>query len=323
MSMSSETVQGAPAREWQASQSATREWLAPYGLRLGINPLGWTNDVITEFGDDTPVETFIAEAAACGYEGVEMGRKFPTEPAAVGRRLAEGNVDLVSGWYSGRLGEISVAEELDNVAHHARVLADNGARVMVYGETGLMPGDDPLNEPLSATPVVPDADWAAYGERLTAFGEALERDYGLQLAYHAHLMMVAESEAEIDRLMAETGDAVGLLFDTGHIVAGGGDLARVLATHGHRINHIHLKDIRRDVFAGIRERDASFNTGVRSGMFTVPGDGYIDYAPVIDFARSEAYNGWLVVEAEQDPSQAPSLEYAEKAMRTVRSFFGR
>ncbi|WP_424821608.1 myo-inosose-2 dehydratase [Salinisphaera sp.] len=297
--------------------------MAPYGLRLGINPLGWTNDVITEFGDDTPVETFIAEAAACGYEGVEMGRKFPTEPAAVGRRLAEGNVDLVSGWYSGRLGEISVAEELDNVAHHARVLADNGARVMVYGETGLMPGDDPLNEPLSATPVVPDADWAAYGERLTAFGEALERDYGLQLAYHAHLMMVAESEAEIDRLMAETGDAVGLLFDTGHIVAGGGDLARVLATHGHRINHIHLKDIRRDVFAGIRERDASFNTGVRSGMFTVPGDGYIDYAPVIDFARSEAYNGWLVVEAEQDPSQAPSLEYAEKAMRTVRSFFGR
>ncbi|WP_423823545.1 myo-inosose-2 dehydratase [Salinisphaera sp. SPP-AMP-43] len=321
MSTTTSNVQAPPAREWQASQRATREWVSPYGLRLGINPLGWTNDVITEFGDETPVETFIAEAAVAGYEGVEMGRKFPTEPDAVGRLLADGNMDLVSGWYSGRLGEIGVAEELAHVDSHAQVLAENGARVMVYGETGLMPGDDPLNEPLSAAPTVADGEWAAYGQRLTEFAEALERHYGIQLAYHAHLMMVAESEAEIDRLMAETGDAVGLLFDTGHIVAGGGNLARVLAKHGHRVNHIHLKDIRRDVFAGVRERDASFNTGVRAGMFTVPGDGYIDYAPVIDFAKSEAYNGWLVVEAEQDPAQAPSAEYADKAIRTVRSLF--
>lgn len=324
MSTTVSDVRGVPSptRDWQASQMATRELLAPHGLRLGINPLGWTNDVITEFGDDTPAEIFIAEAAAAGYEGVEMGRKFPADREAVAGLLAAGNVDLVSGWYSGRLAEIGVEQELANVANHAALLAHNGAQVMVYGETGLMPGDDPLNEPLSATPVVADADWATYGERLTAFGEALERDYGIQLAYHAHLMMVTESEVEIDRLMAETGEAVGLLFDTGHIVAGGGDMARVLANHGHRVNHIHFKDIRRDVFAGIREHDESFNTGVRSGMFTVPGDGTIDYAPVIDFATSDAYRGWLVVEAEQDPTQAPSDEYAEKAMRTVRSFLG-
>ncbi|HET7313860.1 myo-inosose-2 dehydratase [Salinisphaera sp.] len=322
MSMSDKTMPDTSARDWQASQFATRDLLAPHGLRLGINPLGWTNDVIAEFGDDTPAETFIAEAAAAGYEGVEMGRKFPPDREAVAGLLAEGNVDLVSGWYSGRLAEIGADEELANVANHAALLAHNGARVMVYGETGLMPGDDPLDEPLSATPIVADTDWAAYGRRLTEFAEALRRDYGIRLAYHAHLMMVAESETEIDRLMAETGEAVGLLFDTGHIVAGGGDPARVLARHGHRVNHIHLKDIRREVFAGIRERDASFNTGVRAGMFTVPGDGYIDYAPVIDFAKSEAYTGWLVVEAEQNPVRAPSVEYAEKAMRTVRSFFG-
>ncbi|NNC22632.1 myo-inosose-2 dehydratase [Salinisphaera sp. USBA-960] len=298
-----------------------RELLAPHGLRLGINPLGWTNDVITEFGDDTSAETFIGEAAAVGYEGVEMGRKFPTDRQALARMLAAGNVDLVSGWYSGQLAEISVAEELANVANHAALLAHNGARVMVYGETGLMPGDAPLDKPLSATPVVADTEWAAYGQRLTEFGEALQRDYCIQLAYHAHLMMVAESEAEIDRLMAATGEAVGLLLDTGHIVAGGGDMARVLANHGHRINHIHLKDIRPEIFAGIRKRDASFNTGVRSGMFTVPGDGAIDYAPVIDFATSDAYTGWLVVEAEQDPTQACPREYADKAIRHVRSLF--
>lgn len=308
-------------RRWQKNQVATRELLAPHGLRLSINPLGWTNDVIAEFGDDTPAETFIAEAAACGYEGVEMGRKFPTDRDAVSGLLTEGNIDLVSGWYSERLAEIGVQEERANVANHAALLAHNGARVMVYGETRLMPGDDPLNEPLSATPAVSDADWATYGQRLTEFAEALQRDYGIGLAYHAHLMMVAESEAEIDRLMAETGGPVGLLFDTGHIVAGGGDLARVLNNHGNRINHIHLKDIRSDVFAAIREADASFNTGVRSGMFTVPGDGCIDYAPVIDLATSDADAGWLVVEAEQNPTHAPPYEYADKAMRCVCLFF--
>ncbi|MDA3921302.1 MAG: hypothetical protein PF501_11595 [Salinisphaera sp.] len=143
MSMPHESVPETPVRRWQKNQVATRKLLAPYRLCLGINPLGWTNGVITEFGDDTPVETFIAEAAACGYEGVEMGGKFPTEPAAVGRLIAEGNADLVSGWYSGRLGELSVAEELDNVANHGRLPAENGARVLFYGETGLMPGDDP------------------------------------------------------------------------------------------------------------------------------------------------------------------------------------
>src|SRR5699024_9968048 len=148
-----------PARNWQASQQATRDLLAPHGLRLGINPLGWSNDVIVEFGDDTPVETFIAEAAACGYEGVEMGRKFPSQPQAVASLLAAGGVDLVSGWYSGELADIGVAEELERVAAHAALLAHNGARVMVYGETGAMPGTAPLDEPLSKTPVMAAGEW--------------------------------------------------------------------------------------------------------------------------------------------------------------------
>lgn len=316
------TQQDVPARDWQASQRATRRLLQHYGLRLGVNPLGWTNDVINEFGDDVSAQTFVTDAAACGYEGVEMGRKFPVDTEAVARLLEQVQVDLVSGWYSGRLVEISVEQELANVADHATVLARNGAQVMVYGETGRMPGDNPLDAPLSATPVLDDVEWSAYGERLTAFAEALQCDYGIQLAYHAHLMMVAESEVEIDRLMAATGDAVGLLFDTGHIVAGGGDLARILTSHGQRINHIHLKDVRQQIFAGVRARDASFNAGVRAGMFTVPGDGCIDYAPVIEFAKSDAYSGWLVVEAEQDPRQAPAREYATQAMNHVRTLFG-
>ncbi len=186
-----------------------------------------------------------------------------------------------------------------------------------------MPGDDPLNAPLSQTPVVSQAGWQAYGERMTRFAETLKARHGIALAYHAHLMMVVESEEEIDSLMANTGDAVGLLFDAGHVVAGGGDLERLLARHGKRINHLHFKDIRRDVMAKVRQDDISFNQGVRDGMFTVPGDGYLDFSPLIDFATNSDYQGWLIVEAEQDPSKAPPKEMATLAYRHLHQLLAR
>lgn len=295
--------------------------LTPHQLKLGINPLSWTNDVITEFGDDTPVEIFLREAAECGYQGVEMGRKFPREAAVLKPLLADYNLSLASGWYSGFLAERDVETDLEDVAAHADLLASCGAKVMVYGECGLMPGEDPLNEPLSKTPVVSQANWQAYGERMTRFSETLKARHGISLAYHAHLMMVVESEAEIDALMANTGDAVGLLFDAGHVVAGGGDLKSLLARHGKRINHLHFKDIRRDVMANVRQNDISFNQGVRNGMFTVPGDGYLDFSPLIDFATNTDYQGWLIVEAEQDPSKAPAKEMAGIAYRHMTNLF--
>lgn len=293
------------------------EPLTPHESRLGINPLGWTNDVIEAFGDRTPVETFLREAAECGYQGVEMGRKFPRQAAVLEPLLAEYDLALASGWYSGFVAERDVEAELDAVANHAELLAACGARVMVYGECGHMPGAAPLDEPLSRTPVLGEADWQGYGERLTRFAEGLRRRHGLELAYHAHLMMLVESEREVDALMAHTGEAVGLLFDSGHIVAGGTDPDALLRRHGARINHLHLKDIRRDVMARVRQHDSSFNRGVRDGMFTVPGDGYLDFTPLLDFATSGDYRGWLIVEAEQDPTQAPPREMADLAYRHI------
>ncbi len=295
--------------------NTTVDLLATHELRLGINPLSWTNDVIEEFGDDTPVETFLREAAECGYQGVEMGRKFPREAAVLRPLLAEYDLALASGWYSGFLAERDVEAELTAVAEYADLLAACGASVMVFGECGLMPGHAPLDEPLSRTPIVAPGDWPAYGERLTRFAEQLKTRHGIELTYHPHLMMVVESEAEIDALMAHSGEAVGLLFDAGHVVAGGGDLAGLLARHGRRINHLHLKDIRRDVMDRVRREDVSFNQGVREGMFTVPGDGYLDFTPLLDFAIESDYQGWLIVEAEQDPTKAHPREMANMAYR--------
>ncbi|MFG6667624.1 myo-inosose-2 dehydratase [Halomonas sp. HNIBRBA4712] len=295
--------------------------LAPHQLRVGINPLSWTNDVIEEFGNDTPVETFLREAAECGYQGVEMGRKFPRTASVLKPLLDDYGLALASGWYSGFLAERDVETELEEVAAHADLLASCGAKVMVYGECGLMPGSDPLNEPLSKTPAIERAGWQAYGERMTRFGEALKARFGLSLAYHAHLMMVVESGEEIDALMANSGEAVGLLFDAGHVVAGGGDLKTLLARHGSRINHLHFKDIRRDVMAKVRRDDISFNQGVRDGMFTVPGDGYLDFSPLVEFATESDYQGWLIVEAEQDPAKAPPKEMATIAHRHMTQLF--
>lgn len=303
--------------------TSVSEGPADHDLRLGINPLSWTNDVIEEFGDDTPLETFLREAAECGYRGVEMGRKFPREAAVLRPLLAEYDLALASGWYSGLLAERDVEAELAAVADHAELLAACGAGVMVYGECGLMPGEAPLDAPLSRTPAIARGDWAAYGERLTRFAEALEARHGIALAYHAHLMMVVESEAEIDALMANTGEAVGLLFDAGHVVAGGGDMAGLLARHGRRINHLHLKDIRGGIMARVRREDISFNQGVRDGMFTVPGDGDLDFAPLLDFATSGDYRGWLIVEAEQDPAKAPPKAMAAKAYRHITDLVSR
>jgi len=296
-------------------QPTLADLLTPHQLMLGINPLSWTNDVITEFGDHTPVETFLREAAECGYQGVEMGRQFPRNAAVLKPLLADFNLLLASGWYSGFLAERDVDTELEEVASHADLLAACGASVMVYGECGLMPGSAPLDASLSQSPAIAQADWQRYGERMTRFAETLKARHGIALAYHAHLMMVVETEAEIDALMAHTGEAVGLLFDAGHVVAGGGDLRGLLSRHGKRINHLHFKDIRRDVMANVRQNDLSFNQGVRNGMFTVPGDGYLDFSPLIDFAMSADYQGWMIVEAEQDPSKAPPKQMAQVAYR--------
>jgi len=160
----------------------------------------------------------------------------------------------------------------------------------------------------------------AYASRLTDFGERLAGEWGLTLAYHHHLMMVAETFDEISGIFDRTEPVVRLLLDTGHAQAAGFDYARLIDRYGDRIAHIHLKDVRADIMAEVRRRDLSFNDGVRAGMFTVPGDGSVDFGPVGRFVRETAYKGWLIVEAEQDPSKAPPEPSVKRAMAAVQAF---
>lgn len=286
-------------------------------LCLGVSPLSWVNEVLEDLGQGTTTDTCLTEAAAAGYEGVELSRLFPRDAASLSALLTHHGLQLISGWHSGFLTDRSVAEELEAVRSHAMLLRNCGATVMVYGECGHMAEtalDIPLDQRLRLTP----EQITHYGVKLTQFADALAHEYGLALAYHHHLMMVAETLDEITAIMNASGPSVGLLLDTGHAAAGGFDYVQLLERFGDRINHIHLKDVRQTVLSSVRKNGQSFNQGVRAGMFTVPGDGELDFKPLSRFIADSGYSGWLVVEAEQDPKTAPPRPTVERANRFVR-----
>ncbi|WFU04625.1 myo-inosose-2 dehydratase (plasmid) [Rhizobium sp. CB3171] len=293
----------------------------PAGVRLAVSPLSWTNDVLEDLGAEISLESCLADAAGVGYQGVELGRKFPRE-ASVLRPLLKGfDLALASGWYSGELAERSIDDEVSAVAGHASLLRAMDCNVMVYGEVAMMAPGAPLDIPMSERVIMTQDDVAAYASRLTEFSRRIAGKYGLQLAYHHHLMMVAQTFDEVSRLFDKTGPEVGLLLDTGHSAAGGFDYGRLIDRFGDRIVHIHLKDVRGAVMDVVREFDLSFNAGVRAGMFTVPGDGIVDFAPAGAFVRNGGYQGWLVVEAEQDPANAPPKAAVTLAMSHLSTVF--
>ncbi|HEX5684621.1 MAG TPA: myo-inosose-2 dehydratase [Ideonella sp.] len=291
----------------------------PWNVRIGINPISWSNDDLPALGGETPLETALREGAEIGYEGFELGNKFPKEAQALKAKLAEFGVACVSGWYSGQLAEGTLKDEIERCVPHMAKLQAQGCRVVVYGEVaGSIQGQ--IDTPLSKRPRFATGDqWRDYGERLTAFAEHLQATYGLTLAYHHHMGAYVESPEDVDRLMAATGPAVGLLFDTGHAYYGGAtDLVQPLKKHLHRVAHVHCKDVRPAVVAQARNDGWSFLRGVINGTFTVPGDGVIDFGAVLTTLHAGGYEGWLVVEAEQDPAVAPSYAYAKKGYETLK-----
>jgi inosose dehydratase len=289
----------------------------PFDVKIGINPISWSNDDLPSLGGETPLETALSEGRTIGYQGFELGNKFPREPDALRRVLATHRLELVSGWYSGRLARGSVEDEIAAVGPHLELLARNGAKVMVYGEVADSIQGAP--QPLYKRPrFVRDEQWVAYADRLTRFAQhTLAR--GVRLAYHHHMGAYVETPADVDRLMSLVGDEVGLLFDTGHMTFAGGDAAAMLAKHVKRVCHVHCKDVRPEVIKLARNRNWSFLESVINGAFTVPGDGAIAFEPLLQLLRDQGYAGWLVVEAEQDPVVAPSYAYADKGYRHLRN----
>ena len=300
--------------------SATRRSATDGGrldVRIGINPISWTNDDLPSLGGEIPLETALSEGKRIGYEGFELGNKFPREPEALRAVLAGHGLACVSGWYSGQLARRPVDEEINAVDRHLDLLAKNGAPVIVYGEVADAVQGRPV--PLKTRPRFrSDAEWSCYAARLDRFAKHT-RSRGVHLAYHHHMGAYVETPADVDRLMALTGPDVGLLHDTGHATFSGGDAPSELKKHIGRVVHIHCKDVRPAVARMARNRDWSFLTAVMNGAFSTPGEGCVDFAAVIGILRDAGYRGWLVVEGEQDPAVAPSYRYADMGYRLLRA----
>jgi inosose dehydratase len=286
-------------------------------IRIGINPLTWSNDDMPELGGETPLETCLKEAREAGYSGVELGNKFPREPHALKTVLETFDLSLVSGWYSGRLLARSAGEEIEAIEAHRSLLEALGSRVLIFAEVSRATHGD-RRKALSQRPVLEDSEWASFAKGLGEVATHLEKS-GIQLVYHHHMGTVIESEAEIDRLMESTPHAVKLLLDTGHLTYAGGDPLRVLDKWVSRVAHVHCKDVRAKVLSRVREEDLPFLEAVLEGVFTVPGDGSVDYDAVFQRLAAAKYEGWLVVEAEQDPKIAHPLTYAKMGFENTMS----
>lgn len=280
-------------------------------VRLGIAPIGWTNDDLPELGGDIPLGQCLAEARRAGYSGVEKGGKFPSVAAELRPVLDDHGLELVSGWFSGGLLELDLDEEKRRIGPHLALLQAMGCPVLVYAETtGTVQGR--MDIPVADRRRLRRDDIRRYGERLTALADWLKAE-ACPMAFHHHMGTVIETEEEVDLLMENSDISVGLLFDTGHLTFAGGDVPATMRRWAARINHVHAKDIRPAVLERLRKENWSFLKGVLEGVFTVPGDpeGGIDFREVAKILKEIGYAGWIVVEAEQDPRKANPLEYAQ------------
>ncbi|HUB45001.1 MAG TPA: myo-inosose-2 dehydratase [Acetobacteraceae bacterium] len=275
-------------------------------VRLGTNPIAWSNDDLRELGGATPLETCLAEARQAGFAGIELGHKFPRTAPELRAVLAKHHLALVSGWYSAALLQRDAVAEMAAMRAHLDLLQALGCTVLIVAETSnAVHGNREV--PLSRRPVLAESEWPRFGERLTALAEMAAAD-GVAVAYHHHMGTVVQSGEDIERLMSATGPALKLLLDTGHAAFAGADPAALAHRFRGRIAHVHCKDVRPGVMEQARRADWSFLDAVVAGVFTVPGDGMVDFAAVL--RELPGYDGWLVIEAEQDPERANPLRYA-------------
>jgi len=285
-------------------------------IRFGVSPIAWINDDLPALGGNTPLESVLDEAREVGFAGIELGGKFPRDPNELRALLNRHHLALVGGWYSANLLTRSAAAEIEALQPHLGLLKAMGCGVFIIAETSNAIHCDQTSA-LSATPRLAESAWAEFGRKLTDVADYLAAA-GLRMAYHHHLGTVVESQQDLDRFLKATGPSVGLTVDTGHAALGGVDTLALIRDHPLRVAHVHCKDIRSRVFQRVRSEGRSFLSGVIGGMFTVPGDGDLEFAGVMQALAKIGYAGWIIVEAEQDPAVANPKTYAALGLKTLR-----
>ena len=278
-------------------------------IKLGVAPIAWSNDDMPELGGETTLEQCLSEASRAGFTGIEFGGKFPKNSKELLPKLEKENLQLCSGWYGATLLRNTAKEEFKLMSEQINLFKDCKSPCMVFAEVTNSVQGDPKT-PLSQKPKLSKDEWKLLISRINEIGKMM-LDENMPLAYHHHMGTVIETEAETRRLIESTNDDVKLLIDTGHMLFAGGNSIKLTEDFIDRIIHVHCKDIRKDVLEKSLKNDSTFRQAFLDGAFTVPGDGCIDYKPFLTILKNMNYEGWLVVEAEQDPAKANPFEYAK------------
>lgn len=282
-------------------------------IKLACAPIAWTNDDLPELGKDNTFEQCISEMSLAGYQGTEVGNKYPRDPNILHKYLDIRNLEVASAWFSAYLTTKPYEETEKAFIEHRDFLHAMGAKVIVVAEQGhSVQGmeDVPV---FDGKPYFTDEEWKKLAEGLNKLGDlALEK--GMKIVYHHHMGTGVQTSEEVDKLMELTDpNKVFLLYDTGHLVFSGEDPIEFYKKYSDRIKHIHFKDVRQDKAREAKENKWSFLKAVKEGTFTVPSDGCIDFEPILDLIYERGYDGWIVVEAEQDPAIANPYLYHKKA----------
>ena len=279
-------------------------------IKLGVAPIAWSNDDMPELGGETTLEQCLHEAKKAGFTGIESGGKFPKNSDELIPKLNKENLSLCSGWYGAQLLVNTAKDEFSLMKDQLQLFKDCKSPCMVFAEiTNSVQGDP--NTPLSKRPKLSKDDWNKLVLRINEISKMM-LDENMPLAYHHHMGTVIETEDETSRLMESTIDSVKLLIDTGHMLFAQGNSIKLVNKFSEKLIHVHCKDIRKDILDKSLKNDSTFRQAFLDGAFTVPGDGCIDYKPFLKVLKDKNYSGWLVVEAEQDPSKANPFEYAKK-----------
>ncbi len=291
-------------------------------VKIGIAPIAWTNDDMPELGKENTFEQCISEMALAGFSGSEVGCKYPKNVNVLKKALTLRGLQIASAWFSTFLTTEPYEETAKKFIQHRDFLHAMGAKVIVVSEQGHSIQGKPAIPIFEGKYYLNDTEWQQFAEGLNKLGK-LAKEKDMKLVYHHHMGTVVQTTEEIDRLMSMTDEnLVYLLFDSGHLAYSGESLLHILKKYIKRIKHVHLKDVRPEIREKVKQEKLSFLQGVRAGAFTVPGDGYINFDPIFAVLDENNYEGWLLVEAEQDPAKANAFEYAQKARTYIKDKIG-
>lgn len=287
-------------------------------VKLGIAPIAWTNDDMPDLGAENTFEQCVSEMALAGFTGSEVGNKYPKDPKALKKALDLRGIQICNQWFSSFLLTKPFEEVEKECRAQLAFLKAMGSKIIGFSEQSYSVQGQPDTPIFGHKYVLNDAEWETLCSGLNRLGKIAKEEYGISLTYHHHMGTVVQSAEETERLMAGTDpEYVSLLFDTGHFAYCQEDPLEMVKKYIGRIKHVHLKDIRPQVVAQVRAENKSFLDGVRMGAFTIPGDGCISFDPIFEVLEKAGYEGYMLVEAEQDPAKANPLEYAIKARKFI------